>query len=144
MKSLWEVEQENIKAQNRIEIKVKILGRTFHLPKKLRGIHFGCMGINAEKLLKLGGYVRTPQNGWLKRLNKEGRFHAYISSEEIYLHHDAIKGKKHKASGKDCDKEANRLRAFIPVKYKKKGKSIILTRESYLEAMQLLKQKSAS
>ena len=96
----------------------------------------------AELLLK-GGYKVWPR-GYIKEIDETHRYHAFIIAEnKIELHTDLFKPHSNKhiyhvASTYLCAEERQRLRKFmppIPIKVRPKSK---LTREEYLQAMQLL------
>jgi len=110
---------------------------------KISGKQITVRGMTPEELLLKGGYILWPR-GYVKALDKTHRYHAHIIAEnKIELHTDLFKPHTNKhiyhvASTYLCAEEKRRLTAFMPP-LPVKPKPPKLTREQYLQAMELLK-----
>ncbi len=110
--TLWEVEQINKKKREEKEEIINAVGRNYFLPNKLVGNKINIEGIeNPEELLKEFNYIKIHNNGYIKKINKEYRFHCFISQDRksIYIHSDQIINKKHKSSNKFVGDEKSKI-----------------------------------
>lgn len=151
MKTLADIEAETkalTKKQKKVARIEKILGRKVELPKKLTKDEVINCGLSiVTEVLQKGGY-RNIKRGWIKKINKTERFHAYPYEDDefhyqwIYIHRDITENGKHRAT-KDVIDEKIRLKEFIipRINRGKKGDKI-LPREERLKALaELGKQK---
>jgi hypothetical protein len=109
MMSLYDVEQEENKIKN-------IVNRDTLLPTKIIGKNIKISKIeNPEDILKHFKYFNTKVNGWVKKINRHHRFHAFISRDRNYIniHCDYMEGKKHRATIEFVPEEKHKIDNFI-------------------------------
>lgn len=143
--TLWDVEQAEAKAKKRLDTIKNVVGRDIKLPMKLEGKQIGIAKINnpEEILLKLG-YTKRGSNGYVRYLDKDFRFHAFITVDRkhIYLHSDSTVNGKHVSSGKFVEDEKSVIKNEIlsqnPLYVHEEG----LTQEQILEAVKKLKDEN--
>lgn len=114
--TLWDVEQAEKKRQKRLDTIKNVVGRDTKLPMKLDGKQIGISRINnPEAILKKLGYAKRGSNGYVRYLDKDFRFHAFITVDrkQIYLHSDTMIDGKHRSSGKFVDDEKSLIRSEI-------------------------------
>ena len=139
------MEQAEIKQKKRLDTIKNVVGRDTKLPRKLEGKQIGISKVeNPEQILLEMGYKKRGNNGYVRYLNKDFRFHAFITVDRkhIYLHSDSTVDGKHISSGKFVDDEKmlikNEILSQNPLYVHEEG----LTQEQILAAIQKLKDEN--
>lgn len=143
--SLWDVEKAEAKVKKKLDIVKNVVGRDTKLPKKLEGKQIGISKIeNPEAILFKIGYIKLHNNGYIRIIDKNFRFHAFITVDRkhIYLHSDSTENGRHVSSSKGTGDEKswikNEILKQIPNYVHEEG----LTQEQILEAIKNLKEEN--
>lgn len=147
LKSLYDIEQEQI-AKSRFQERVKrIVGRDYDLPSKLKGRSIHLQHVNYEELLKAKGYSSNGKYGWVKWINESSRFHCYLTPNNtgLYLHQDFYSKDSHYSGhSPEMEEELERMRIWALQHRPHKGrhKDEWLSHDKIVEALKKLKNEN--
>ena len=141
MKTYWDEEQEKLRDQRKKKELFDVLGRVDRIPKNIVKSVLQTGLSNPEDILKKRGFIFLGEgNGWIKKLNKEYRLHAFVpkAKKSIWMHADKLISRKvHKACKYGVIEEFKQMEPLIQTKAK--YNNTILPKAKRIEALKLLR-----